>query len=317
MMKVSWEAIKKLIDLKHVYPQYTEDDDTIYIVYVDGAVVLHTTIDKRLELEKAEDFNINYKDFCNAPVSGGDVKSTIKVSWERFKHLVDIVGAPHYSTDSNDNHIVLFCTLNGLMLETTLLKLSDSYQEYVDNYSADTNTNGGYDHAGRQIIRTASTYKGWSYLANGFDYTTSSGVLAVKDAFGDDKSSEFTVKRYDENGDVTTTPSECVREEIVWKPNYDFDLVAGNFYQAERATQDLRVWVYGGAHELSSIANVEFARNLNAKLILEARTDGRSSKHVKKDTENVPYQTNQITFVFEHAAGFSHDISFVLEFYRL
>jgi hypothetical protein len=256
---------------------------------------------------------VSYEDL-EKPTS--KTKNVIELTWDKFKLIIDNVGLPFYSTEETDQFIKVFCILHGAYFESTIYKNLTDYEEWQEDYESKANSNGAYDHAGRQIIRTAATFKGWSYIANAFDYVTSSGTLVVKDAFGNDLSSEYDVKMYDSDNALTEIPAEAVRDVIVWKPNYDFDLMSGTFNQRELAPSDLRIWVYGGIHELGQAGNVEFVRNLNGKIVLNTKSDGRASKHIKKDIVGVPFNANQVTFVLEHEAGLSHSVGFSLEIYR-
>ena len=92
--------------------------------------------------------------------------------------------------------------------------------------------------------------------------------------------------------------------------------MGGRFNQSQRPTEDVLMWVYGGISELGKLGNTEFARNINIKHMLEVRTDGRASKHVKKTLEGIPYNANQMSFIFKHSPGFQHEISLTLELYK-
>ena len=118
------------------------------------------------------------------------------LSWPSFKSKLINVGVPHYLDNENNEYITIFCNIAQVLVECTILKSSEDYQDYLSSFKSSLDSNGGYDHAGRQIIRTAATFKNWSYLANCFNYTLSSGEISSFDAFDNDLSSEFIVKRY-------------------------------------------------------------------------------------------------------------------------
>jgi hypothetical protein len=246
--------------------------------------------------------------------------SAVAVSWGDFKDILNNVGVPHFRSRQDENSVTLFAILGGsAFVECTILKTGSEWDEYQAGYAAKTNTNGGYDHAGRQIVRTASTYKGWSYLAHTFEYVTSTGTVICKDAFGNDLSGEFTVVRRDINGDITTTPAETVSTLITWNPNYEFDIISGSYLSPSKSENDLYVWVYGGIPELGSSAVKEFARMINGKYTNNIKTDGRSSKHMT-ETITIPgigtFDSNRMFFKVEHSAGLSHPIGFLMELYR-
>lgn len=172
------------------------------------------------------------------------------------------------------------------------------------------------DETGRTIVRTAATIAGWHYMAHFFEYETSSGTFYCKDAYGNDLSSQFVLKRYDVNGAETTTEADVVEDRVTWKANHDFEIVAGNIHSHALATEDVRVWTIGGAVELGAAGTKEFVRGLNLKYVQSTKTDGRASKFMKKDTSGVPYQTNQFQFIFRHSAGFKHKVLISFEVFK-
>jgi hypothetical protein len=172
------------------------------------------------------------------------------------------------------------------------------------------------DEAGRMIVRTAATIAGWHYIANFFEYETSSGELYCFDAFGNNLSNQFILKRYDLNGNETTNESSVAIDKVTWKPNYDYEIIAGSISSRELATEDVRIWVIGGAIELGSIGTKEFVRGINLKYVLNTKSDGRASKLMKKNIDGIPYQTNQLQFIFKHNAGFKHKVLICVEVFK-
>jgi hypothetical protein len=172
------------------------------------------------------------------------------------------------------------------------------------------------DETGRTIVRTAATIAGWHYMAHFFEYETSSGEFYCFDAFGNNLSNQFVIKRYDINGNETTVEEDVVMDKVTWKPSYDFEIIAGNIHSQTLATEDVRVWTIGGAVELGSIGTKEFVRGLNLKYVLSTKTDGRASKFMKKNTVGVSYQTNQLQFIFKHTSGFKHKVLISLEVFK-
>ena len=183
------------------------------------------------------------------------------------------------------------------------------------------------DDDGRQVQKSAATYKGWRYLAHPIELTTSklNGCYS-KDWTGTDRS-DFTMKFYDVNGTelVAGTQAEldtdCVKTEITFAPAYDYDIIGGNVFQHTRPTTDIRMWVIAGAIDLKHLPGTvtEFVGGLNFKFVSaedHIETDGRASARLNQTTEGVPVPTNKMQYTFCHDAGHQHDIMIVVEYFR-
>lgn len=179
------------------------------------------------------------------------------------------------------------------------------------------------DTEGRQVQRIAAAKSGWTYLADTFEIETSkAGSLYCKDYLGN-SCSAFSVKFYKEDGTEIATQGDldayCVKTEVLFKPSYDYEIVSGNIHHSDVPTSDVRVWVVGGIIELGGAYVKEMVRGLNMRFVGtddHIKTDGRASKYMKKDIVGVPYQGNQLKFIFKHDAGYKHKIMMVLEFFR-
>jgi hypothetical protein len=63
-MEVSWSAIKTLINLKGNL-QFVEDDEILYLFWVDGTLSISCKILKNVQNQDLEDFNTNYRATAN------------------------------------------------------------------------------------------------------------------------------------------------------------------------------------------------------------------------------------------------------------
>lgn len=67
---ISWKWFKQLVDTKQIYPQYVEDDFYYNLkLYDANSLIEECQIDKRVELEDKEDFEVNYKALSNQPIT--------------------------------------------------------------------------------------------------------------------------------------------------------------------------------------------------------------------------------------------------------
>jgi len=179
------------------------------------------------------------------------------------------------------------------------------------------------DDQKRQIIRVATAQKGWSYIAHPIEFTTAKFNSLYSKDFQNNNRNNTTVKFYNnENEEVVSIEQEAsiVKTVILFKPNYDYELICGSIKQIERPTTDMRVWCIGGMVEGGASTVKEFCGGINLKFIgadEQLKTDGRSSKYMIKDIENIPYQANQIQITVLHNAGIQHGIMLLLEYYRL
>lgn len=133
----------------------------------------------------------------------------------------------------------------------------------------------------------------------------------------------ITAKFFDVNDvEITvqaTADTDCVRTEIYFKPDFDYEIISGNIHQRVAPSDDVRIWVIGGALELGTLGTREFVSGLNMYYMGAdegIETDGRTSKYMKKTTTGVPYNTNQLQYTIRHTAGTKHKIMFVVEYFR-
>lgn len=186
------------------------------------------------------------------------------------------------------------------------------------------------DEEGRQISRVAAGKKGWVYNAHFFELETSKdGSLFCEDYTGTTCPS-LSIKFYNnDNVEITDAgaygtkqlhlDAECVKTEVLFKPNYDYELLSGTIRLDIVSTEDCRLWVIGGMLEIGAAGTKEFAKGMNLKYLgvdEVIETDGRASKYMSKDVAGVPYQANQIKFIIKHSAGYKFKIMPALEYFR-
>lgn len=184
----------------------------------------------------------------------------------------------------------------------------------TDRYEVDTD--------GRQIIRAAAGKLGWTYFAHPIEFETSKiDSLYEKDRLGNSRTTS-SIKFYDAN-DVEVVDSQnetsIIKTVVLFKPSYDYELVAGNLQQIDAPSTDVRLWVVGGLIELGGPYVKEFAGGLNMRFFganESVKTDGRAAKYMKKDISGVPYQGNQLQVIVRHDAGYKHKLMLTLEYFR-
>ena len=185
------------------------------------------------------------------------------------------------------------------------------------------------DAQGRQIVRRATSNKGWHYSAITGEVQTSTLDTYNKDFLGNDLG-EVIVTLYNEEGEVITTQEEantdCVKTVLTIQPDYDFEIIEGDIYQHTRPLVDVRLWTIAGIPDLipyiGAAAVKTFVNGLNLRFMSpddHIESDGRSSKFMKKETE-IPglgvFPSNKFQFILKHPAGYKHDLMVILELYK-
>lgn len=172
------------------------------------------------------------------------------------------------------------------------------------------------DFTGRPIQRQAVTSEGWSYNAFCFEYTTKTGVLFCRDAYWTDRSSFFSVVRLDSSNAPTQEESNVVSDIVTFSPPFDYEIISGEIFSAEKPDSDLRVWVVGGCTSIGQQGTKEFVTGLNLRFETHVKTDGRASKFMKRSIQGIPYPCNEIQFRFMNHGGVEHKVQIVLEIFR-
>lgn len=183
------------------------------------------------------------------------------------------------------------------------------------------------DDDGRQIIKYATTYKGWRYLAHVIEVETACITGVYSQDWTGSSRGDYSLNFYDDQdvelatGTQAELDTQCVKTVVTFAPTYDYDIIGGNIHQQASPTEDLRLWVIAGATDLSHLPDTvkEFVGGLNMKFMgadEQITTDGRASARLNVATEGVPVPTNKMQYIFRHTAGFKHKIMIVLEYFR-
>jgi hypothetical protein len=205
------------------------------------------------------------------------------------------------------------------LLAGTVRMSSDGSTDYsstaITNVNYLRNEHYEVDTEGRQIVRAAAGKKGWTYQARAKTITTSDITAMYCHDWQDNSCVCCTAKFFDVNGDEITdqqtADTDCVRTEILFKPDFDYEIVGGYLRQHTRPSQNVKIWVVAGIIELGGAYIKEMVRSEDLKFLSpdsELRTDGRAAKFMIKDIPNVPYQANQIKFILKHPAGLKHEL---------
>jgi hypothetical protein len=178
------------------------------------------------------------------------------------------------------------------------------------------------DGQGRQIVRRATSQKGWHYSAIISEVKSSTLGTYNKDYLGNDLN-EVTIRLFDINDveitDQAIADTSCVKTVVTVKPDYDFEVIEGDLYQHTRPTEDIRLWTLAGIPELGPSYVKVFANGVNLRFMSpddHIESDGRSSKFMIKDIEGVPFNANQFQFIIKHSEGFKHELMILLELYK-
>jgi hypothetical protein len=153
------------------------------------------------------------------------------------------------------------------------------------------------DDQGRQIVRRATSQKGWHYTAIAAEVKSSTLGTYNKDYLGNDLN-EVVIKLYDIN---------------------DVEIIEGDLYQHTRPDEDIRVWTLAGIPQLGPNYVKVFANGINLRFMSpddHIESDGRSSKFMVKTIEGVPHNANQFQFIIRHSAGYKHELMIILELYK-
>jgi hypothetical protein len=207
-------------------------------------------------------------------------------------------------------------------IRTSSNGISDYSTIPIVNHNFLLDDNLEVDTEGRQIIRAAAGSKGWTYFAHPIEFQTAKFSSLYEKNYNVSDRSICSIKFYDaNNAEVTDSQYEAdvVKTVVLFKPNYDYEMISGYIRQVERPSTDVRVWVVGGIIELGGAYVKEFAGGINLTYIgadEELRTDGRAAKYMTKDIVGVPYQANQMQIIVRHDAGVQHKIMLVLEYFR-
>lgn len=251
------------------------------------------------------------------------------VEWSVLKGFVDTRKLSIQSVLSDGiYHLKAFD--ESFQLEHRIIKqdpvVSGSDQEdWETNYLSTANQKlNDKDIDSRNIVRIAAANKGAAYKAHFFEFETSKlASLYCKD-WEDVSDPDITIKFYNSsNVELTTQASldtDCVKTVITFAPGYDYEVISGSIHTVTQTTNDIRLWLVGGALELGAAGTKEFVRGLNLKFISAdemIETDGRASKWMATTTTGVPYNTNQLQVIVRNdIAGDKHKIMMAFEYFK-
>ena len=179
----------------------------------------------------------------------------------------------------------------------------------------------------RQIVRAATTYKGWRYIAHPLEITTASLSGVFENDWTGTNRNNCTIQFYDDtdteitSGLQTDLDSNCVKTIVTFAPSFDLDIIGGNVHQHITPTLNTRLWVIAGATDLKHLPGTvkEFVGGINFKFILpgdKIETDGRASARLNVTTEGVPTPTNKMQYIITHPVGYQHELMIVVEYFR-
>lgn len=179
------------------------------------------------------------------------------------------------------------------------------------------------DNDGRQIVKAATTDKGWAYIADCIEVNLSKhGSAAFYHADKNDADrGQVTAKIFDAQGAEITDPANeanAVKTELIFSPGYDIDIIAGSVWQNSKPGVDIRLWTEGGIIAIPN-ATKHFVSGLNLRFLDQAKTDGRSSKKLFKDHEVAPgvfFRGDNLIFTITYPAGNTHEFFLMVEYYR-
>ena len=206
------------------------------------------------------------------------------------------------------------------------------------------------DASGREVTKQATTDKGWAYLAHSIEMETSKDGAVFSEDYEGNIPGSFTIRFYD-NTDTEIVDegayadkqahidNKCVKTTLTVDLDKDFDVISGMLEQHSLPKDEnddlvnIRMWVLIGIFDNNGIPFdpdgpgtawenqvTEFVRGINLKFLADSqtlKTDGRSGKKLFKIVnEAIPYNQNQIQFIFKHPAGFQHEMMTILEYYR-
>lgn len=261
----------------------------------------------------------------------------MKIDWSEFKIQVDarnlniqfIELTAYYALKAFDGPFQLDCVLVKKDPAT------DDQTDFEDNYKATSNTSFT-DDDGRSVNRVATAKKGWSYLEHVIEIKTNTkgeclslnwdntdrglcdmhmykdiaGVetLMVKDSEGPETDEQYQ----------TRLDADCIRTDLIVRPDYDYELIGGTISQIVVPTADARLWVIAGATDLGAAGIKEFigGKNLAFMGTSDHKADGKTAKFMALTKAGVPTPANKIQFIIRHSIGESHKLEISLEYFR-
>lgn len=248
----------------------------------------------------------------------------IELSYTDFKQVVSdrslkmqyiTKSAYGYDLYAFDRQMEFFCILED----------SADITDFETNFKADANKKlSDKDNSGREIIRTAMTEKGWTFLSYCARITTATQTNSViqKD-FEDSDRFTISVKHFKSGGvlvtDYVADQANIIETRVTMFPSYNYEILKGTIFNKTAATSSCRVGVAVGYFPMPNDGYAvvdgnktygEFIGGLDMQDFSGVvHIDGESSKYVSSPT-------NQIQIRVHHAAGLVHTFACSLEYYR-
>lgn len=250
----------------------------------------------------------------------------INLNWSDFK--TNLINRKRFIQFYTENSYYRIFFVDGQIEFCTSIENEDPKSvdqvDFEDNYMGIANSQlSDTDNAGRDIVRVAASNKGTAYKAHFFDFTSSKLNSLVCKSWMSSMDTSFSTKYYKADGTEITTQADmdlyCIKTVVTFAPMFDYELVSGTVNLHTTPSENVRLWVVGGAPELGNMGVKEFIKNLNLKYISSSetlQTDGRASKYMKKSTMGVPYNTNQLQIVvISDTVGYQCDIMMAFEYF--
>lgn len=244
----------------------------------------------------------------------------MKVSWTILKNFFTTRYAPlnyvefesYYWLRADDVGFSLECELDKNPNDTTDLN------DFETNYKPDANIRIN-DGDGDKLVRHKIAPRDWHYQALQFELQLGKyNSFYCKKSDGSTDVPGFTYKIYNSsNTEITSAllESTSVKTVITYEPTFDYCLIAGRVDQISVITSDCRLWVIA-APDISeeSGGSKVFVNGVNLTYFDSIITEGRSPKRLNY---NATYHTNKLQFIFRHGLSLSHNVSFILDIYKL
>lgn len=260
-------------------------------------------------------------------------------SWQSYKQFIDERRSnPQYLEDEGYYYLMAFDGSYNVSYELDKDD-TEACEDFETNYKPTANANlSDKDDTGRDVVRTASTDKGWAFKFHCVELTTAkANGHYSKNWKGEEAFSNVIYKFFDDTG-AEVDPSMATKSVLTLDLGDDYDIIAGSIMQYKRpelagTPQDVRLYTLIGIFDPTGTPFdpdgpgtawkeqvTEFVGGINLKFVTdkgEIETDGRSGKKLFRVVNSmIPFNQNQIQIIVNHPAGFQHDIQMSVQYYR-
>lgn len=115
MIKVPWTSFKALIDSKQEYPQFVENDEYVFLAYVEGGFHVECHLHKIIDSTSVAEFDSGYRASSNRPVTAKPAAFP-EASGFRARFQGQYFEAPHSTTTDLDLQIASEKHINGVTI---------------------------------------------------------------------------------------------------------------------------------------------------------------------------------------------------------